>query len=169
MSRLATMILVIVLMLAGVWLWESRGHMPLLAGAPSVPAPASPAPLAPPSPALPAQAADAAGEAADAAADAAAIAADVAAGKLRAEKINEKLFARYLDEPAIPDVDLFVRSSGEQRLSNFLLWQGAYAEYSFPATAWPDFTADHLATAIDVFQSRQRRFGHAEVPLTAIS
>ncbi|WP_157115288.1 hypothetical protein [Paracoccus contaminans] len=79
MSRLATMILVIVLMLAGVWLWESRAHMPLLAGAPSLPAPPSPAPLAPPSPAVPAEAADAAGEAADAAADAAAIAADAAA------------------------------------------------------------------------------------------
>ena len=62
---------------------------------------------------------------------AAAIAADVAAGKLRPEKISEKVFARYLDEPGMPEVDLFVRSSGEQRLSNFLLWQSAYAELVF--------------------------------------
>src|SRR6201982_1828068 len=70
---------------------------------------------------------------------AAAIAAEVAAGKLRPEKIDEKVFARYLDEPAIPEVDLFVRSSGEQRLSNFLLWQSAYAALVFLDTLWPDF------------------------------
>ena len=62
---------------------------------------------------------------------AAAIAADVAAGRLKPGEVNEKVFARYLDEPGIPDVDLFIRSSGEQRTSNFLIWQSAYAEFVF--------------------------------------
>ena len=93
---------------------------------------------------------------------AAAIAADVAAGKLRAEKIDEKVFARYLDEPAIPDVDLFVRSSGEQRLSNFLLWQSAYAELVFLDTLWPDFDRRHLWHACQIYASRDRRYGGAQ-------
>ena len=92
---------------------------------------------------------------------AAAIAADVAAGKLRAEKIDEKGFARYLDEPAIPEVDLFVRSSGEQRLSNFLLWQSAYAELVFLDTLWPDFDRRHLWHACEIYASRDRRYGGA--------
>ena len=92
---------------------------------------------------------------------AAAIAADVAAGKLRADKIDEKVFARYLDEPAIPDVDLFVRSSGEQRLSNFLLWQSAYAELVFLDTLWPDFDRRHLWHACEIYASRDRRYGGA--------
>ena len=101
---------------------------------------------------------------------AAAIAADVAAGKLRAEKIDEKVFARYLDEPAIPDVDLFVRSSGEQRLSNFLLWQSAYAELVFLDTLWPDFDRRHLWHACQIYASRDRRYGGAQpnpVPVPA--
>jgi undecaprenyl diphosphate synthase len=93
---------------------------------------------------------------------AAAIAADVAAGKLRPEKINEKLFARYLDEPEIPEVDLFVRSSGEQRLSNFLLWQSAYAELVFLDTLWPDFDRRHLWYACEIFAGRDRRYGGAK-------
>jgi undecaprenyl diphosphate synthase len=92
---------------------------------------------------------------------AAAIAADVAAGKLRADKIDEKVFARYLDEPAIPEVDLFVRSSGEQRLSNFLLWQNAYAELVFLDTLWPDFDRRHLWHACEIYASRDRRYGGA--------
>ncbi len=92
---------------------------------------------------------------------AAAIAADVAAGKLRAEKIDEKVFARYLDEPSIPEVDLFVRSSGEQRLSNFLLWQSAYAELVFLDTLWPDFDRRHLWHACEIYASRDRRYGGA--------
>ena len=92
---------------------------------------------------------------------AAAIAADVAAGKLRADKIDEKVFARYLDEPSIPDVDLFVRSSGEQRLSNFLLWQSAYAELVFLDTLWPDFDRRHLWHACEIYASRDRRYGGA--------
>jgi undecaprenyl diphosphate synthase len=91
----------------------------------------------------------------------AAIAAEVAAGKIRPDKIDEKLFARYLDEPGIPDVDLFVRSSGEQRLSNFLLWQSAYAELVFLDTLWPDFDRRHLWQACEIYASRERRYGGA--------
>ena len=93
---------------------------------------------------------------------AAAIAADVVAGKIRADKIDEKVFARYLDEPSIPEVDLFVRSSGEQRLSNFLLWQSAYAELVFLDTLWPDFDRRHLWHACEIFASRDRRYGGAQ-------
>jgi undecaprenyl diphosphate synthase len=99
---------------------------------------------------------------AEIAAAAAAIAADVAAGKLRPEKINEKMFARYLDEPDIPEVDLFVRSSGEQRLSNFLLWQSAYAELVFLNTLWPDFDRRDLWHACEIYASRDRRYGGAQ-------
>lgn len=91
-----------------------------------------------------------------------AIAAEVAAGKLRPEKITEKMFARYLDEPGIPEVDLFVRSSGEQRLSNFLLWQSAYAELVFLDTLWPDFDRRHLWHACEIYASRDRRYGGAQ-------
>ncbi|MCW2935784.1 MAG: hypothetical protein JWM19_6746, partial [Actinomycetia bacterium] len=92
---------------------------------------------------------------------AAAIAAEVAAGKIRPDRIDEKLFARYLDEPDIPDVDLWVRSSGEQRLSNFLLWQSAYAELVFLDTLWPDFDRRHLWHACEIYASRDRRYGGA--------
>ena len=91
----------------------------------------------------------------------AAIAADVAAGRLRADKIDEKVFARYLYEPGIPDVDLFVRSSGEQRTSNFLLWQSAYAELVFLDTLFPDFDRRHLWHACEIYASRDRRYGGA--------
>jgi undecaprenyl diphosphate synthase len=90
------------------------------------------------------------------------MAADVAAGKLRLDKLNEKVFARYLYEPEIPDVDLFVRSSGEQRLSNFLLWQSAYAELVFLDTLWPDFDRRHLWHACEIYASRDRRYGGAQ-------
>jgi undecaprenyl diphosphate synthase len=92
---------------------------------------------------------------------AAAIAAEVAAGKIRPDRIDEKLFARYLDEPDIPDVDLWVRSSGEQRLSNFLLWQSAYAELVFLDTLWPDFDRRHLWHACEIYAGRDRRYGGA--------
>jgi trans,polycis-polyprenyl diphosphate synthase len=91
----------------------------------------------------------------------AAIARDVAAGRLRADRITEKLFARYLDEPDIPDVDLFVRSSGEQRFSNFLLWQSAYAEMVFLDALWPDFDRRHLWYACELYADRDRRYGGA--------
>jgi trans,polycis-polyprenyl diphosphate synthase len=93
---------------------------------------------------------------------AAALAADVAAGKLRPDKVNEKVFARYLDEPDIPDVDLFIRSSGEQRTSNFLIWQSAYAELVFLDTLFPDFDRRHLWQACEIYAGRERRYGGAQ-------
>lgn len=89
------------------------------------------------------------------------IAADVAAGRLAAGKITEKTIARYLDEPDMPDVDLFLRTSGEQRTSNFLLWQSAYAELAFVDTLWPDFDRRHLWRAVEEYATRNRRFGKA--------
>jgi undecaprenyl diphosphate synthase len=93
---------------------------------------------------------------------AAALARDVAAGRVDPGRVTEKSFARYLDEPDMPDVDLFVRSSGEQRTSNFLLWQSAYAELVFVDTLWPDFDRRHLWRACEVYASRDRRYGGAE-------
>jgi undecaprenyl diphosphate synthase len=84
------------------------------------------------------------------------------AGRLDPDRIDERTIARYLDEPDLPDVDLFVRSSGEQRTSNFLLWQSAYAELVFLDTLWPDFDRRHLWHACELFASRDRRFGTAE-------
>jgi undecaprenyl diphosphate synthase len=92
---------------------------------------------------------------------AAAIAREVKAGRLDPEKINERMFHRYLDEPDMPDVDLFVRSSGEQRTSNFLLWQSAYAEMVFLDTLWPDFDRRHFWQACEIYASRDRRYGGA--------
>jgi undecaprenyl diphosphate synthase len=95
-------------------------------------------------------------------ADAAAkLAADVAAGRLKPDKVSEKVFARYLDEPDMPDVDLLVRSSGEQRISNFLIWQAAYAEFVSLDTLWPDFDRRHLWYACELYAQRDRRFGGA--------
>ncbi|MCU1570018.1 MAG: isoprenyl transferase [Naasia sp.] len=89
------------------------------------------------------------------------IAEDVAAGTLRPSAVTEKLLARRLYVPELPDVDLFVRSSGEQRTSNFLLWQSAYAELVFLHTLWPDFTRTDLWHAIEQYADRDRRFGGA--------
>jgi undecaprenyl diphosphate synthase len=83
----------------------------------------------------------------------------VAAGRLKPGRIDEKLIEKYLDEPDMPDVDLFLRSSGEQRTSNFLLWQSAYAELVFLDTLFPDFDRRHLWHAIEIYARRQRRFG----------
>lgn len=90
-----------------------------------------------------------------------AIAADAAAGRIDPARITEKSFRRYLDEPEIPDVDLFVRSSGEQRISNFLLWQSAYAEFIFVDKFWPDWDRRDLWAAVQSYASRDRRFGGA--------
>ena len=90
-----------------------------------------------------------------------AIAREVAAGRLNPAKVDEETVARFLDEPDMPDVDLFVRSSGENRTSNFLLWQSAYAELVFLDTLWPDFDRRHLWAACEEYASRQRRFGSA--------
>ncbi|MDE9367553.1 isoprenyl transferase [Luteipulveratus sp. YIM 133132] len=89
------------------------------------------------------------------------IAEQVAAGKLRPDRIDERTIARNLDWPDMPDVDLFVRSSGEQRTSNFLLWQSAYAEMVFLDTLWPDFDRRHLWEAVQIFAERDRRYGGA--------
>ncbi|KAB1657257.1 isoprenyl transferase [Pseudoclavibacter chungangensis] len=89
------------------------------------------------------------------------IAAEVAAGRLRADRVTEKTIARHLYLPDLPDVDLFVRSSGEQRTSNFLLWQSAYAEMVFLDRLWPDFTRVDLWDAITRYANRDRRFGGA--------
>jgi undecaprenyl diphosphate synthase len=89
------------------------------------------------------------------------IALDVAAGRLKPEKVDERTIGKYLDEPSIPDVDLFVRSSGEQRTSNFLLWQSAYAEFVFLDTLFPDFDRRHLWHACEIYASRDRRYGGA--------
>ena len=86
---------------------------------------------------------------------------DVAAGRLDPEKVTEKVFARYLDEPDMPDVDLFLRSSGEQRTSNFLIWQSAYAEMVFLDTLFPDFDRRDLWHACEIYAGRRRRFGGA--------
>lgn len=92
---------------------------------------------------------------------AAALAEDVRAGKVDPKKIDERLFASYLDEPDMPDVDLFIRSSGEQRTSNFLLWQSAYAEMVFDDVLWPDFDRTHMWKAVESYVSRDRRYGGA--------
>ncbi|MBC7633273.1 isoprenyl transferase [Aeromicrobium sp.] len=92
---------------------------------------------------------------------AAALARDVASGRLSPDKITEKTFARYLDEPDMDDVDLFWRTSGEQRTSNFLLWQSAYAELVFSDIAWPDVDRRALWAAIEEYAQRTRRYGKA--------
>ena len=84
-----------------------------------------------------------------------------AAGKLDPERLTEDRFRKFLDEPEIPDVDLFVRSSGEQRTSNFLLWQSAYAEFIFLNRLWPDFDRLDLWSAVEQYADRERRFGSA--------
>jgi undecaprenyl diphosphate synthase len=92
---------------------------------------------------------------------AAALARDVADGRVRPERITEKTLAQYLYLPDLPDVDLVVRSSGEQRLSNFMLWQAAYAEFVSLDTLWPDFDRRHLWHACEIYAHRDRRFGGA--------
>jgi undecaprenyl diphosphate synthase len=84
-----------------------------------------------------------------------------AEGRINPDKVDERAIARYLDEPEMPDVDLFVRSSGEQRTSNFLLWQSAYAEMVFLDTLFPDFDRRHLWQAVEIYARRDRRFGGA--------
>jgi undecaprenyl diphosphate synthase len=92
---------------------------------------------------------------------AAALARDVAAGRVNPDKVSERTFARYLDEPDMEDVDLFWRTSGEQRTSNFLLWQSAYAEMVFSDIAWPDVDRRALWAAIEEYAKRTRRYGSA--------
>lgn len=91
-----------------------------------------------------------------------ALATQVASGKISPRAINEKTFSKFLDEPDLPDVDLFLRSSGEQRLSNFMLWQSAYAELMFIPEAWPDVDRIVLWRAVEDYARRNRRFGGAQ-------
>jgi undecaprenyl diphosphate synthase len=88
-----------------------------------------------------------------------AIAAEVARGSLAAEDVDEDCLARHLFTADIPDPDLLIRTSGEQRISNFLLWQCAYSELVFTKTLWPDFSRNDLEQAIDDYCGRERRYG----------
>ena len=87
------------------------------------------------------------------------LSADVAAGSLAAEHITEETFSSYLDTAGLPDPDLMIRTSGEQRLSNYLLWQLAYSEFYFTDVPWPDFDRKELEKAIEAYNHRDRRYG----------
>ena len=87
---------------------------------------------------------------------------DCIEGKLDPEQIDESVFESYLDTHGIPDPDLMIRTSGEQRLSNYLLWQLAYSEFYFTDVPWPDFTKKELVKAIEEYNHRHRRFGGVE-------
>lgn len=87
------------------------------------------------------------------------LAEDVKAGKIQPEEISEEMIGTYLDTSGIPDPDLMIRTSGEQRLSNYLLWQFAYTEFYFTDVLWPDFDKKELEKAIAFYQGRNRRFG----------
>jgi undecaprenyl diphosphate synthase len=89
------------------------------------------------------------------------LARDVAEGRLDPETIDDQTLPRYLDTCVLPDPDLVIRTSGEARISNFLLWQSAYAEYEFVDTLWPDFTAAQFEGIVGRFGTRARRFGGA--------
>ena len=88
---------------------------------------------------------------------------DVAGGKLPPDKLTEEQFSSYLDTADIPDPDLLIRTSGEQRISNFLLWQLAYSEFYFTDAPWPDFDMEELLKAIEVYTSRDRRYGKVKL------
>ena len=85
--------------------------------------------------------------------------ADVSAGKAKAEDLNEQVLSGYLYSAGVPDPELIIRPSGEQRTSNFLLWQSAYSEYVFMDVLWPDFSTEDLDRAIEEYHRRNRRFG----------
>ncbi len=98
-----------------------------------------------------------------------AVAEKIATGELNSQDISEQLINQHLSTADLPEPDLFIRTGGEQRVSNFLLWQLAYTEMYFTATLWPDFDQHVLAEAIKSFKSRQRRFGHTGEQLQAKS
>lgn len=87
------------------------------------------------------------------------VALDLSKGKIDEEKLTEEMFSSYLDTREIPDPDLVIRTSGELRLSNYLLWQLAYSEFYFTDVLWPDFNKKELIKAIDQYGLRERRFG----------
>ena len=84
---------------------------------------------------------------------------DIIANGMSPDSIDEQLFESYLDTAGTPAPDLIIRTSGEQRISNFLLWQCAYAELDFPQVLWPDFNKDRLIEAVRRYNNRDRRFG----------
>ena len=87
------------------------------------------------------------------------LAQDAAEGKITPEEVDEEMVESYLDTAGIPDPDLLIRTSGELRLSNFLLWQLAYTEFYFTDVAWPDFNREELIRAIEKYNARDRRYG----------
>jgi len=87
------------------------------------------------------------------------LAQDIASGTINPDDVDEAAFADYLDTAGMPDPDLVIRTSGEHRTSNFLIWQAAYSELVFLDVLWPDFSAEHFKAALDQYASRQRRFG----------
>lgn len=95
--------------------------------------------------------------------------ADVQSGKIQPSEINETSFANYLTTSGIPDPELLIRTSGELRISNFLLWQIAYTELFITPTLWPDFTKENLYEAIWSYQQRERRFGKTSEQLNPVS
>lgn len=94
-------------------------------------------------------------------------ASDVLEGKVNPDDINNQLFEKYLSTSGIPDPELLIRTSGEYRISNFLLWQIAYAELYFTEVLWPDFRKEDLFRAIQAFQDRERRFGLTSEQITS--
>jgi undecaprenyl diphosphate synthase len=94
------------------------------------------------------------------------LAADVAAGRLQAEAVTEATVTSYLTTAGMPDPELLIRTSGEQRISNFLLWQLAYTELYITPVLWPDFRRSHLREALVAYQRRERRFGKTSEQLT---
>jgi undecaprenyl diphosphate synthase len=98
-----------------------------------------------------------------------ALARDILAGTLQPEDIDAALFARYLYTAGMPDPDLIIRTSGEYRLSNFLLWQSAYTELYVTDTLWPDFREEDFLKALEVYQHRERRFGLTQEQIEALS
>jgi undecaprenyl diphosphate synthase len=98
-----------------------------------------------------------------------ALAEEVKNGKLESAEINEKVFENYLQTSGIPDPELLIRTSGELRISNFLLWQIAYTELYITPTLWPDFRKEHLYEAIWSYQQRERRFGKTSEQMNPVS
>jgi undecaprenyl diphosphate synthase len=97
------------------------------------------------------------------------VAREVASGNLKVDDINEQVFENYLKTSGIPDPELLIRTSGEMRISNFLLWQIAYTELFVTPTLWPDFRKEHLYEAICAYQQRERRFGKTSEQLNPVS
>lgn len=87
---------------------------------------------------------------------------DATAKGIAPESIDEELLESYLDTAGVPDPDLIIRTSGEKRISNFLMWQSAYSEFDFPKILWPDFNKNRLIEAVERYNKRERRFGGAE-------